>query len=198
MAWLQKCMDDEDENPESDPWPSTKDLFDELLAHFQVVLECDYARQKIENLKQGSMKIDDFMVEFEVLVTKSGITDLQAIDLLEQNVNPEIIQALFWQGKRKTKMEEAMQEIFQIGHAMEMYNFMKGNPRLSGSSGWTSWTGAGGHQQSAGRSNQKPLAATPQYAPMDVDATCTKSKVQCFKCRGFGHYARNCKQKIDV
>ncbi|KAG5640148.1 hypothetical protein DXG03_000928 [Asterophora parasitica] len=83
MARLQKCMDDEDENPESDPWPSTKELFDELSARFQVVSERDYAHQKIENLKQGSMKIDNFMVEFEVLVTKSGITNLQAIDLLE-------------------------------------------------------------------------------------------------------------------
>ncbi|KAG5639907.1 hypothetical protein DXG03_002509, partial [Asterophora parasitica] len=53
----------------------------------------------IEHLKQGAMKIDDFMVEFKALVTKLGITDLQAIDLLEQNINQEIIQALFYQGK---------------------------------------------------------------------------------------------------
>ncbi|KAG5633611.1 hypothetical protein DXG03_006936 [Asterophora parasitica] len=53
----------------------------------------------IEHLKQGAIKIDDFMVKFEALVTKSGITDLQAIDLLEQNINTEIIQALFYQGK---------------------------------------------------------------------------------------------------
>ncbi|KAG5636023.1 hypothetical protein DXG03_005127, partial [Asterophora parasitica] len=53
----------------------------------------------IKHLKQGAMKIDDFMVKFEALVTKSGITNLQAIDLLEQNINMEIIQALFYQGK---------------------------------------------------------------------------------------------------
>ncbi|KAG5634353.1 hypothetical protein DXG03_005957 [Asterophora parasitica] len=145
------------------------------------------------------MKIDDFMVKFEALVTKSGITNLQAIDLLEQNINTEIIQALFYQGKQKTVLAEATEEIFQIGHAMEMYRFMKENQRASGSSGWTSRTGAGGHQQSAGSSNQaRAPAATTQYAPMDVDATCTKTKVQCFKCKGYGHFAHDCKQKMDV
>ncbi|KAG5633441.1 hypothetical protein DXG03_007375 [Asterophora parasitica] len=145
------------------------------------------------------MKIDDFIVKFEALVTKSGITDLQAIDLLEQNVNQEIIQALFYQGKQKMVLEEAMVEIFQIGHAMEMYRFMKGNQRALGSSGWTSHTGAGGHQQSAGSSNQaRAPAATTQYAPMDVDATRTKTKVQCFKCKGYGHFTHGCKQKMDV
>ncbi|KAG5636237.1 hypothetical protein DXG03_004846, partial [Asterophora parasitica] len=153
----------------------------------------------IEHLKQGAMKIDDFMVEFKALVTKSGITNLQAIDLLEQNVNMEIIQALFYQGKQKTVLAEATEEIFQISCAMEMYCFMKGNQRSSGSSGWTSHTGAGGHQQSAGSSNQaRAPAATTQYAPMDVDTTCTKTKVQYFKCKGYGHFACNCKQKMDV
>ncbi|KAG5641744.1 hypothetical protein DXG03_004304, partial [Asterophora parasitica] len=83
----------------------------------------------IEHLKQGAMKIDDFMVKFEALVTKSGITDLQAIDLLEQNINTEIIQALFYQDKQKMVLAEAMVETFQIGHAMEMYCFMKENQR---------------------------------------------------------------------
>ncbi|KAG5640001.1 hypothetical protein DXG03_001848, partial [Asterophora parasitica] len=78
---------------------------------------------------------------------------------------------------------------------MEMYRFMKGNQR---SSGWTSRAGTGGNQQSAGGSNSKPPAATPQYAPMDVDATRTKSKEQCFKCKGYGHFARDCKKKINV
>ncbi|KAG5633934.1 hypothetical protein DXG03_006477, partial [Asterophora parasitica] len=64
-----------------------------------VIPEHEYAHQKIKHLKQGAMKIDDFMVEFEALVTKSGITNLQAINLLEQNINTEIIQALFYQGK---------------------------------------------------------------------------------------------------
>ncbi|KAG5637295.1 hypothetical protein DXG03_004127 [Asterophora parasitica] len=99
MAWLQECMDKVDEDLTTDPWPTTKALFDKLLLQFQVISECDYACQKIEHLKQGAMKIDNFMVKFEALVTKSGITDLQAINLLEQNINTEIIQALFYQGK---------------------------------------------------------------------------------------------------
>ncbi|KAG5636364.1 hypothetical protein DXG03_004811 [Asterophora parasitica] len=145
------------------------------------------------------MKIDDFRINFEALVTKSGITELQAIYLLEQNINTEIIQALFYQGKQKTVLAEATEEIFQIGHAMEMYCFMKGNQRAPGSSGWTSCTSAGGHQQSAGSSNQaRAPAAADQYAPMDVDATCTKTKVQCFKCKGYGHFTHDCKQKMDI
>ncbi|KAG5637207.1 hypothetical protein DXG03_004539 [Asterophora parasitica] len=183
----------------TDPWPTTKALFDELSLQFQVILECDYAHQKIKHLKQGAIKIDNFMVKFEALVTKSGITNLQAIDLLEQNVNTEIIQALFYQGKQKTVLAEATVEIFQIGHAMEMYRFMKGNQRALGSSGWTSRSSAGGHQQSAGSSNQaRAPTATTQYAPMDVDATHTKTKVQYFKCKDYRHFTCDCKQKIDV
>ncbi|KAG5634359.1 hypothetical protein DXG03_005956 [Asterophora parasitica] len=81
----------DEEDPIADPWPTTKELFDKLSLQFQVISECDYARQKIEHLKQGAMKIYDFMVKFKALVTKSGITNLQAMDLLEQNVNMEII-----------------------------------------------------------------------------------------------------------
>ncbi|KAG5640235.1 hypothetical protein DXG03_009735 [Asterophora parasitica] len=195
MAQLQKYMNAEDADPDAEPWPTTKILFEELTARFEVVSERDYALQKIENLKQGSMKIDDFLVEFKALATKSNISETQTIDLLEQNVNSEIIQALFWQGKRKTVLAEATTEILRIGRAMEMYCFMKGNQRLSG---WTSRAGTGGNQQSAGGSNPKPLAAIPQYALMDVDATCTKSKVQCFKCKGYGHFACDCKKKINV
>ncbi|KAG5633610.1 hypothetical protein DXG03_006937, partial [Asterophora parasitica] len=143
MAWLQECMDKADGDLTTDPWPTTKALFDKLSLQFQVILEHDYAHQRIEHLKQGAMKIDDFMVKFKALVTKSGITDLQAIDLLERNINQEIIQALFYQGKQKMVLEEATVEIFQIGCAMEMYRFMKGNQRALGSSGWTSCTGAG-------------------------------------------------------
>ncbi|KAG5639789.1 hypothetical protein DXG03_003549 [Asterophora parasitica] len=91
MARLQECMTQADEDPTADPWPTTAVLFEELTVRFQVILEHDYARQKIETFKQGIMKIDDFMVEFEALVTKSGITDLQAIDLLERNVHQDII-----------------------------------------------------------------------------------------------------------
>ncbi|KAG5633422.1 hypothetical protein DXG03_007424, partial [Asterophora parasitica] len=75
------------------------------------------------------MKIDDFMVEFKALVTKLGITDLQAIDLLERNVNQDIIQAIFYQGKWKKVLKEATVEIFQIGWAMEMYRFMQGSQK---------------------------------------------------------------------
>ncbi|KAG5636138.1 hypothetical protein DXG03_005103, partial [Asterophora parasitica] len=33
---------------------------------------------------------------------------------------------------------------------------------------------------------------------MDVDTIHTKTKVQCFKCKGYGHFAHDCKQKMDV
>ncbi|KAG5633380.1 hypothetical protein DXG03_007488 [Asterophora parasitica] len=145
------------------------------------------------------MKIDNFMVKFEALVTKSGITDLQAIDLLEQNVNQEIIQVLFYQGKQKKVLEEATAEIFQIGHAMEMYRFMKGSQKALSSPRWMSRTGGGGHQPSGGSPNQaRAPTATTQYVPMDVDTTGTKTRVQCFKCKGHGHFTRDCKWKMDV
>ncbi|KAG5647656.1 hypothetical protein H0H81_007561, partial [Sphagnurus paluster] len=35
MARLQQCMDKEDEDPLSDPWPTTKALFEELTLRFQ-------------------------------------------------------------------------------------------------------------------------------------------------------------------
>ncbi|KAG5649079.1 hypothetical protein H0H81_006451, partial [Sphagnurus paluster] len=35
MAQLQQCMDKEDEDPLSDPWPTTKVLFEELTLRFQ-------------------------------------------------------------------------------------------------------------------------------------------------------------------
>ncbi|KAG5640112.1 hypothetical protein DXG03_001075 [Asterophora parasitica] len=190
MAQLQECMTRADADPTTDLWPTTTVLFEELSVQFQVILECDYACQKIEHLKQGAMKINDFMVEFEALVTKAGITDLQAIDLLERNVNQEIIQALFYQGKRKQVMEEATTEVLQLGHAMEMYRFMKGSQKTSSSSGWTGRTGGGGQLPSPGSSNQTRVpTTTTQSVPMDVDATCTKPKVQCFKCKGYGHFA---------
>ncbi|KAG5634037.1 hypothetical protein H0H81_003678 [Sphagnurus paluster] len=88
MARLQQCMDKEDKDPLSDPWPTTKVLFEELTLRFQVISERDYARHKIENFKQGTMRVDDFMVEFEALVAKSGIKDQEqtVVDLLERRL----------------------------------------------------------------------------------------------------------------
>ncbi|KAG5633289.1 hypothetical protein DXG03_007697 [Asterophora parasitica] len=114
MAQLQRCMNAEDADPDAKPWPTTKVIFEELTARFEVVSERDYALQKIKNLKQDSMKIDDFLVEFKALATKSNISETQTIDLLERNVNSEIIQTPFWQGKRKTVLAEATTEILRI------------------------------------------------------------------------------------
>ena len=194
MARLQQCMDKEDEDPLSDPWPTTKALFEELTLRFQVISERDYARHKIENFKQGTMRVDDFMVEFEALVAKSGIKDQEQtiVDLLERNTNREIIKELFKQGRRKTTGDATSTEILQIGRSMEMFQYMTNSTWSKGS------TGSGSHQSKpAGQASTKPPAA-PQYVPMDVDAARTKSKVQCYKCRGYGHFARDCKRKVDV
>ncbi|KAG5649255.1 hypothetical protein H0H81_005078, partial [Sphagnurus paluster] len=121
MARLQQCMDKEDEDPLSDPWPTTKALFEELTLHFQVISERDYAHHKIGNFKEGTMRVDDFMVENEALVAKSGIKDQEqtVVDLLERNTNQEIIKELFKQGHRKTTGDATSMKILQIGQSME-------------------------------------------------------------------------------
>ncbi|KAG5649358.1 hypothetical protein H0H81_004321, partial [Sphagnurus paluster] len=183
-------MEKKDEDPLSDPWPSTKVLFEELTLHFQVISERDYACHKIENFKPGTMRVDDFMVEFEALIAKVGIKDQEqtVVDLLECNTNQEIIKELFKQDHRKTTRDAKSIE----GWSMEIFQYMTNSTWSKGS------TGSGSHQHKpAGQAPTKPPTAL-QYVPMDVDMAQTKSKVQCYKCRGYGHFACDCKWKVDV
>ena len=52
------------------------------------------AKWKIETFKQGKRNTADFIIEFEVLATKTDTDELHAIFLLKKNIRQDIIKII--------------------------------------------------------------------------------------------------------
>ncbi|KAF9225189.1 hypothetical protein BS17DRAFT_679784, partial [Gyrodon lividus] len=161
------------------PWPKWKDLQAEVPEFFRPQTEVDWARATLQNMKQGSSWVDDYITKFLSLITLSGISDEHGIYLLELNSKPEIIKQMYVTGQRKTIIQEAALAIREIGRAQELYNI-----QFSSTQGSTWFNNA---KQSSASSGSKTYGGHGE--PMNVDAA---QKGKCFNCGG-PHMVHDCK-----
>ncbi|KAF9219535.1 hypothetical protein BS17DRAFT_821664 [Gyrodon lividus] len=129
----------------------------------------DWARATLQNLKQGSSLVDDFITRFLSLVTQAGISNEHGVYLLEQNSKPEIIKQMYIMHQRKANIQDAAVTIREIGRAQELYHIQFGHQ------GSTWFNNA--KQPSASSSGSKVYSGCRE--PMNID---TAQKGKCFNC----------------
>ena len=72
-------------------WPDWGILKDEIEAHFSPQTNVEWSRQELHKLKQGFMRIEDFINKFVSLKHQGNISDDFTCALLEQAICPELL-----------------------------------------------------------------------------------------------------------
>ena len=72
-------------------WPDWGILKNEIEAHFSPQTNVEWSRQKLYKLKQGFMRIKDFINKFVSLKHQGNVSDDFACALLEQAIRPELL-----------------------------------------------------------------------------------------------------------
>ena len=89
--YAQKKLDELDKDNDTQDWD---DFIKELKTMFSDKSKAADAKWKIETFKQGKRNTADFIIEFEVLATKTDTDELHAIFLLKKNIRQDIIKII--------------------------------------------------------------------------------------------------------
>ena len=73
---------------------------------FRPANQKDWARKKLRELKQGMMLIDEWIIKFETYSQLAQLNQGQLIDIIEQNIDPTIIQKIIKEDTRPTDLAD--------------------------------------------------------------------------------------------
>ena len=133
----------------------------------------DWARKELQELKQGKLSTDDFIIKWEALYLQVEVDDLHEVELLEQNTMPGMIARIFQEGKQMEDPIDYLKEIQRVGSAKQSLDFIMGQTQY--------------------RSNYKSLEHKDSNA-MDISATQCGNGKSCFNCGGTGHHVKDCRK----
>ena len=167
-------------------WPDWGILKDEIEAHFSPQTNVEWSRQELHKLKQGFMRIEDFMNKFVSLKHQGNVSDDFACALLEQAIRPELLREVLLTNCDLSDWDDFSQCVLKVGRNLERLRIIRGGytPNYSNP--------AGGSRLSA--TGTQPGAD----APMNISAAQQQQRAgnpQCYNCQQFGHIARNCRNK---
>jgi hypothetical protein len=199
-SWAAQYIDNNLAKPNLGPWQT---FYKELELAFEDRTATKRVREEIESFTQGRQKIDEFFNKFEMMAQDAGLatSEVEKIRLIERNVNPAIINAIYSSGTLPTSYADYKGRILRIGRLWEQRR-----EQISYSQKPTPQT----HPHIPIQRPQAPLTTeckTPtgvvfggQGKPMDIDGL--KRDNKCFNCREQGHFRRNCpkpaQRKINV
>jgi len=155
----------------------------EVKSTFSYGNKKENAEWKIEQFKQGNQQIADYLVEFDVLKSKSDMDDKHLIFLLKKHVRNDIIKAIMGYPPENfaTTYGEWKKAIKSVGMGYESTEIRKENMMNQKTGTGITYGGRG--------------------QPMDIGERKfewnDKGEPKCFKCQSFGHLARNCTKKSD-
>ncbi|XP_047978411.1 uncharacterized protein LOC125220295 [Salvia hispanica] len=162
-------------------------------------------RGELQDLRQGSMSVMDYYYELLALMNKIGVNES------EETTQDRFIHGLNTSLKHKVQIE-ALRGI-TLGEVLsfaETFERQGKEVALSKARVASSQTGMGGNKWSTPSKKMEsspitqgkaPYKGSPSSSPQVTKSPSSteSSKVQCFKCKGYGHYARECpNQRVMV
>ena len=146
----------------------------------------EWSCQELRKLKQGFMRIEDFMNKFISLKQQGNVSDDFTCALLEQALRPELLHEVLLTNCDISNWDDFSQCSLKVGRNLERLRIIRG--------GYTP-----GYNNSAGGSCFSVTGTQPSVgAPMNIGATQQQQRAgnpQCYNCQQFGHIAQNCRNK---
>ena len=133
------------------------------------------SRKQLDNLRQGKKSVAQYIQQFQTLSHLAGYGEADTLQRFLTGLDEKIRYDLMLMGHDNT-LERAMAQSQQL-------ELIRAGNRDA-------------YQDPGRTSNTPQVDPNPYgYAPMDLDATKTPTKptTQCYRCRKYGHIARNCK-----
>ena len=161
-------------------------LKDEIEAHFSPQTNVEWSRQELRKLKQGFMRIEDFMNKFVSLKHQGNVSDDFGCALLKQALRPELLHEVLLTNCDISDWDDFSQCALKVGRNLERLRIIRG--------GYTP-----GYNNLARGSRFSATGTQPGAgAPMNIGAAQQQQRAgnpQCYNCQQFGHIAHNCCNK---
>jgi hypothetical protein len=173
----------------------------QLKAAFEDKTQGRKAREKLENLHQGSLRIDDFVSRFESLTQDAGMDshESELIRLLERNVKSDIIDAIYASGMLPDTYPDYKSRVLSLGRLWEQRQEQRAQehhrhvPQAAVTSKPSSNPSA---QPTTDKRTPTGVVFGGRGKPMELDAL--RRENRCFTCGAVGHFRRECPDKDNT
>jgi hypothetical protein len=212
LIWWEQMLNDREEAGQG-AVRSWAEMKREMRARF---VPKHYRRDlfdKLQNLKQGSLNVDEYYKEMEKAMIRANVyeDEEQSIARFMSGLHRNIQRIVEFQQYRNlielvhqaSKAERQLQQDMKSNRGVSFStrstpSGSKFTPRGSASRGTTSNSSGGTRSNNFGASSGKELAAPNEKnksaisSPTSVGSSTKSSGIQCFKCGGRGHVIREC------
>ncbi|THG92756.1 hypothetical protein EW145_g8600 [Phellinidium pouzarii] len=170
----------------------------------------------MEALQQGTDTCDEFTVKFQALAPWTHYNDAALIELYKKKLNRRLLEKLYslpnmpdtLQRNQTTGDKGWYQWAMQLDRQWREFGAQK---RVDGEARKATGSTKGGTSARSGQQEQGKAWNAPSYNrtgqgtgqardpnAMDVDQTRRRPPVKCFKCGREGHYAAQCRSRLDI
>ena len=177
-------------------WPEFET---QLKAAFEDKTLSRKARERLENLHQGSSRIDDFISRFESLAKDAGVdaNEAELIRLLERNVKSDLIDAIYASGQLPENYAGYKSRVLGLGRLWEQRQEQRAQEhrRHAPPMATTAKPSPGpvAPQMTTDKRTPTGIVYGGRGKPMELDAL--RRENRCFTCGASGHFRRECPDK---
>jgi hypothetical protein len=207
QKWTDRMFQWEQQNPGSNKFFGWSDFVDEFKKDFTPAHADTLAVNRLETSAyfQKARSLDDYLDEFQDLITESGYTDPKTIVVkFRRGLNPQIQNAVATMASGRPS-DIVPAEWYAMARTVDDNRatneaFVSANHPSQTTSRPTTFSAArfSPANTSQGHAHLVPTPGNP--VPMDLDAARRRAlkPAECFRCKKTGHYSQNCPDRYDV